>query len=63
MWENPVYSIFEWVEGHAVERKGWALCSLQERLNDRADNLAKCALIAGYAADEYIENNLPFEEM
>ena len=36
---------------------------LQERLNDRADNLAKRAFIAGYAADEYIENDLPFEQM
>ena len=56
-------SIFEWVEGHLVEKKGWALCSLQERLNDRADNLAKRALIAGYAADKYIEHDLPFEQM
>ena len=23
--ENPMDSIFEWVEGHAVERKGWDL--------------------------------------
>ena len=51
-------SIFEWVEGHTVEKKGWALDLLQERLNDRADNLAKRALIAGYAADKYIEKNL-----
>ena len=56
-------SIFEWVEGHTVERKGWALCLLQERLNDRADNLAKRALIAGYAADKYTKNDLPFEQM
>ena len=56
-------SIFEWVEGHAVERKGWGSCSLQELLNDRADNLAKRALVAGYAADEYIENDLSFEQM
>ena len=56
-------SIFEWVEGHPVERNGWALCSLQECLNDRADNLAKRALITGYTAEEYIENDLPFEQM
>ena len=61
--ENPMDPIFGWVEGHAVERKGWALCLIQERLNDRADNLAKRALIAGYAADEYTENDLTFEEM
>ena len=39
------------------------MCLLQERLNGRADNLAKRALVAGYAADQYIENNLPFEQM
>ena len=36
---------------------------LRELLNDRADSLAKRALIAGYMADEYIENDLPFKEM
>ena len=25
---NPMMSVFEWVEGHAVEKKGWALPSL-----------------------------------
>ena len=56
-------SIFEWVEGDAVEKKGWALSSLQERLNDQADILAKRVLIAGYVSDEYIENDLSFEQM
>ena len=52
-----------WVEEHVVERKGWALCLLQERLNNRADNLVKRTIIAWYAADEYIENDLPFKQM
>ena len=61
--ENPFQSSFEWVEGHAVERKGWAACDLTERLNDKADRLAKKALLAGYASDEYIHPDLPFEQV
>jgi len=34
-----------WVEGHAVERKGWANCTLPERLNHQADKLAKDSLV------------------
>ena len=61
--ENPFQSRFEWVEGHAVERKGWANCNLEERLNDKADNLAKRVLVAGFVSDEYIDSNLPFEQI
>ncbi len=31
---------WEWVEGHAVESRGWMCCTLPERLNDQADGLA-----------------------
>jgi len=61
--ENPFKSCFEWVEGHAVERKGWANCNLEERLNDRADTLAKRVLEAGFVSDEFIDPDLPFEQL
>jgi hypothetical protein len=36
---------WEWVEGHAAERKGLCFCSLPKRLNDKADKLAKRAIL------------------
>jgi hypothetical protein len=52
---------WEWVEGHAVESRGWACCTLLERLNDQADRLAKHALISAIAGRAVIGGDLPFE--
>ncbi len=52
---------WEWVEGHAVESRGWACCTLPERLNDQADRLAKCALISAIAGRAVIGGDLLFE--
>jgi hypothetical protein len=43
---NTCGSLWEWVKGHAVERKGWRNCTRHERLNNQADKLAKDALIS-----------------
>ena len=45
------------------EERTQALPLLQERLNYRADILAKRVVLAGYVADKYIKNDLPFEQM
>jgi hypothetical protein len=37
---------WEWVERHAVERKGWSDCTIPERLNHQADKLAKLLLLS-----------------
>ena len=53
--------IWEWVEGHAVERKGRQNCTLPEKLNDQADKLAKEALLAALSGDHVITGAFPFE--
>jgi hypothetical protein len=35
---NMLRPTWEWVKGHAVERKGWQRCSVPEQMNNRADN-------------------------
>ena len=50
-----------WVEGHAVELKGWQNCTLFERLNHQADMLAKSALIAGINGDTPMDGDFPLE--
>jgi hypothetical protein len=49
---NKCWSTWEWVEGHAVKRKGWRNCTLPERLNHQADELAKAVLLSAFLAGE-----------
>jgi hypothetical protein len=58
---NTCGSLWEWVKGHAVERKGWRNCTLPKRLNDQADKLAKDALISAISGGSTIEGDLAFE--
>jgi hypothetical protein len=58
---NTCGSLWEWVEGHAVEHKGWRNCTLPERLNNQADKVAKDALIFAISGGSTIEGGLPFE--
>ncbi len=51
------------MEGHTVEQKDWANCNLKERLNDKADTLAKRVLDAGYMNKEYINHDFPSEQI
>jgi hypothetical protein len=37
--------LWEWVEGHAVECKGWRDCTIPECLSNQADKLVKRALL------------------
>jgi hypothetical protein len=52
---------WEWVEGHAVERKGRRHSLLPERLNDQADELAKRALVHAIAGRHVMTGDFPFE--
>jgi hypothetical protein len=54
-------TLWKWVEGHAVEQKGWNSCSLLERLNHQADILAKDALLAGLNGAPLMEWDFPLE--
>ncbi len=48
---------WEWVEGHAVERKGWSNCTLPERLNHQADKLAKQSLLSAMDGGSTMEGD------
>jgi hypothetical protein len=52
---------WEWVEGHAVEQKGWQGCTLPKQLNGQADKLAKCSLLSAIAGGLVMEGDFPFE--
>jgi hypothetical protein len=57
---NNCQSMWEWVEGHAVEQKGWHNCTLSEHLNHQANILAKGSLLAGLHGTRVIEGDFPF---
>ena len=54
---------FLWVERHAIEARGWANCTMIERLNDGYDRLAKTALIYAASSGSFIDPNFPFEQL
>jgi hypothetical protein len=58
---NICRTLWEWVEGHAVERKGWGCSTLPKRLNDQANKLAKKSLIHAIAGEHVMMGNFPFE--
>ena len=58
---NKFHPKWEWVEGHAVERKGWRCSTLAERLNHQADILAKDSLVSAIAGGSVMEGDFPFE--
>ena len=61
--ENPFNTKYRWVEGHAFEARGWKACNLQERLNHKADRLAKAVLISAVKSAQFINLYLPFEQI
>jgi hypothetical protein len=52
---------WEWVEGHAVERKGWRCSTLPKHLNDQSNKLAKKSLIHAIAGRHVMTGNFSFE--
>jgi hypothetical protein len=52
---------WEWVEGHAVERKGLQGSRLSKLLNNQADKLAKVALLLAFAGGPMMEGDFPFK--
>ena len=58
---NTSRSAWVWVEGHAVERKGWANCSLAERMNAHAERLAKDSLLHALAGGHIMHGDFPLE--
>ena len=52
---------WEWVKGHAVERKRWSNCTLPKRLNNQADKLAKCSPLSAIDGGSTMEGDFPFK--
>jgi hypothetical protein len=50
---------WEWVEGHAVERKGRLWSTIPERLNYQADKLAKAALLLAISGGNAYDGKYP----
>jgi hypothetical protein len=61
--ENPLECIFRWVEGHLDDHKTWQELSLREKINVLVDKLAKKALMAAVASEEFISSCFPFEHI
>jgi hypothetical protein len=59
--KNRIRTNWEWVKGHAVKSRGWQNCTLSEKLNYYADDLAKRALLAAVNGGEVITVNFPLE--
>jgi hypothetical protein len=58
---NKFQPKWEWVEGHAVERKGWSNSTIAKRLNHQADILAKESLVSAISGGSLKEGDFPFE--
>jgi hypothetical protein len=53
--------VWEWVEGHAVDQKGWHSSSLLKRINHESDALAKQSLLSALEGSDVILGDFPFE--
>jgi hypothetical protein len=54
--------VWKWVEGHAMERKGWRNSTTAKRFNNQADKLAKAALLHAIARGSAYEGDFPFDD-
>ena len=61
--EQPFSSSYVHVDGHVIRFKKWKDMTLDERMNESCDILAKKALMAGFATDDYIDSCFPFEHI
>jgi hypothetical protein len=58
---NKCPTRWDWVEGHAVEQKGWHNSTLPKRLNHQSDILVKDALTSAIAGGSLMKGDFPFE--
>jgi hypothetical protein len=58
---NTLPSHWVWVEGHAVESRGWRQRSLAKKLNYYADELAKHALLSAISGGHVITGDYPLK--
>ncbi len=60
---NTLQLHWVWVEGHAVESRGWRQCSLTKKLNYYADEVAKRALLFAISGSRVITRDYPLEQI
>ena len=53
----------EWVPSHQDDKISWGQCTLKEKINIKVDKLAKAALIAAIAENEYVDSGFPGEHI
>jgi hypothetical protein len=53
---------FLYVASHSNDRKDWASCTIKERLNIKANHLAKQALLHAHSCNEYFDGCFPAED-
>jgi hypothetical protein len=58
---NTLQLHWVWVEGHAVESRGWRQCSLAKKLNYYANELAKRAHLSAISGGHFITGHYPLE--
>jgi hypothetical protein len=58
---NTLSSYWIWVEGHAVESRGWRQCSLVKKLNYYANGLAKHSLLSTISGSHVITRDYPLK--
>ena len=61
--DSPVTSLFRWVEGHSVKKKGLHNCTEPEIMNDFVDKLAGMEYHRAVASCKFIGTEFPFEKL
>ena len=61
--DSPVTSLFRWVEGHLVKKKGLHNCTEPEIMNDFVDKLAGMEYHRAVASCDFIGTGFPFEKL
>ncbi len=60
--DHPFHLKFLYVASHSDNNKRWKECSLKERINIKVDHLAKKALLATHASNQYFNGAFPLED-
>ncbi len=58
---NGVHTHWEWVEGNAVESRGWRQCTLAKKLNYYANKFAELAFQSAISGSNIISGNYPLK--
>jgi hypothetical protein len=60
--DHPFHLKFLYVVSHSNDTKKWKECSLKEGINIKVDHLAKKALLATHASNQYFNGVFPLED-